>query len=228
MAAGLPVALGLEKRPRPMIHLGHPLPPGLEGLQEWADVDLQSPSPFPPALLAVRAKPHLPPGLEVLQAEEIPLVASPVLDLCCASVWGWCCPEGLMEAVRNGLEQFQAAEHFQIEKTGKVNGQKVLKRIEVRAMVETITWTGEYLHLRTRIEPGEALNPQKLLGGILALEPSSFGTLCREAVVLRADPRLEDAQRFETKLHNIFEDAVLLEGGESPLVLDEDDETLLL
>lgn len=227
-AAGLPVALGLEKRPRPMVHLGHPLPPGLEGLQEWADVDLHSPSPFPPGLLPERVRPHLAPGLEVLEAEEIPLVASPVLDLCRTSIWGWPCPEGLAPAVRSSLEGFLEADHFQIEKTGKVNGQKVLKQIEVRAMVETITWTGDHLHLRTRIEAGEALNPQKLLGGILGMEPSIFEHLYREAVLLGPDPRLEDPQRFETKLHNIFEDAVLLQGGEGPTFHEDDDEILSL
>lgn len=228
MAAGLPVALGLEKRPRPMVHLGHPLPPGLEGLQEWADVDLHTPSPFAPECLPERVQDHLPPGLQVIQAEEIPLVASPVLELCCASLWGWPCPEELIPSVRSGLETFLAADHFQIEKTGKVNGQKVLKQIEVRAMVQEITWTEERLQLRTRIEAGEALNPQKLLGGILALEPCRFERLCREAVLLSPDPRLEDPLRFETKLHNIFEDAVLLQGGEAPTRLEDDDETLVL
>jgi len=45
ITAGLPVALGLEKSPRPAIRLGHPLPALVEGRSEWADAVLLEAAP---------------------------------------------------------------------------------------------------------------------------------------------------------------------------------------
>jgi hypothetical protein len=51
----------------------------------------------------------------------------------------------------------------------------------------------------------------------------------RERVELREDPRLAQSNKYETKLHNIYEDAVLLDGGVGiSLVDEEDDEPLIV
>jgi len=53
--------------------------------------------------------------------------------------------------------------------------------------------------------------------------------LARTAVDLAEDPRLLQAERFQPKLHNMFEDAVLLGAeGNIRVVDDEEDEPLVL
>jgi hypothetical protein len=74
-----------------------------------------------------------------------------------------------------------------------------------------------------------ALSPLKVLRAILDLEPTCFLGLVRTAVELKPDSRLDQAERFEPKLKNMYEDAVLLGGGSNiVLVEDDDDEPLLL
>jgi hypothetical protein len=46
--------------------------------------------------------------------------------------------------------------------------------------------------------------------------------------VLVDDPRLAQAAKYETKLHNIYEDAVLLDGGYGVEAVVDDDEPLWL
>ena len=77
-------------------------------------------------------------------------------------------------------------------------------------------WDGGTLHFITRLAAGEALNPVKLLAGVLGVEATTIGRLARTMVELAADPRLEAAGKYETKLHNIYEDAVLLDADPVP------------
>lgn len=217
MASGVPLAMGLGKTPRPLVQLGHPLPPGVPGLSEWADITLREPMRGPLPEIHVE-------GLRVLESQEIPNYASPVLELCRAAHWRWTCPEDLREKAQSTLAVFAASESYEIDKVGKAEGHKVLKRIEVRPLVLDLAWEGAELRFSTRTTTGEAMNPQKLLGGILGLEPARIQPLVRERVELGEDPRLRQADRFQTKLHNIFEDAVMLEGGSNITLVDEDDD----
>jgi radical SAM-linked protein len=226
--AGLPLAAGLEKSPRPMVHLGHPLPQGVEGLREWADITLREAPDGPVPAWLPRINACCPAGLSVLGMEPVPNHASPVLDLCQEAQWTWLCPADLAAAARERLTAFEAATVFEIAKTGKVGGQKQLKQIDVRPLVLRLAWEGDLLRFATRLSPSEALNPVKLLAGILGIEPAGIRHLVRERVVLAEDPRLEQAGRFEPKLHNIFEDAVLLESGSNIRLVDEDDDEPIL
>ena len=229
LEAGVPLAMSLEKSPRPMVHLGHPLPLGVEGLSEWADVTLRSPSPIPLSQLPAHLQPHLEPGLKILEIFEIPNISSPVRELCHRAHWRWTCPDTLQERAHERFAEFEAADSYTIEKTGKIDGRKQIKQVEVRSFVVSMGWEGMTLCFSTRVSSGEALNPVKLLAGILGMEPSGLLGLCRDRVDLCEDPRRDDAGRYETKLHNIYEDAVLLEGGPSLQVLEEeDDEPILL
>jgi hypothetical protein len=123
---------------------------------------------------------------------------------------------------------FMAAESFQIEKMGKVGGQKQLKPVEVRPFVLQMAWEGTRLLFTTRLSAGEALNPVKLMAGVLALEAAQIVGLVRLGVDLAEDPRLAAAEKYETKLHNLFEDAVLLESGTHIRIIDEDDDEPLV
>lgn len=223
-AAGLAVALGLEKVPRPLLVFAHPLPMGLEGLGEWVEVGLRNPSPIPLARLLEHLAPHLPAGVAALEARQVPNHATPLPELSGAAHWTWEVPASLLVLARERLEAFRAAETWTIEKQGKIEGQKALKRIEVRDRVSHLEWEGTTLRLRLRQERGEALNPAKLLAGILGLEPAAIGGLVRVALELQEDPRLQAEDRYAPKLHNIWEDAVLLESSDGPALVDEDDD----
>jgi radical SAM-linked protein len=228
MAADLPVAMGLEKSPRPAVHLGHPLPAMVEGCSEWADVVLLEAPPVPLPELPALVNAHAPRGLAVLQCLQVPNYASPVAELCRAAHWRWTCPREELEAAREGLEAFIRCERFEIEKTGKIDGQKGAKRVDIRPLMEACRWEGAAFLFRTRIAPGEAVNPRKLLAAILGPRLDVQG-LARTAVDLAEDPRLLQAERFQPKLHNMFEDAVLLGAeGNIRVVDDEEDEPLVL
>lgn len=227
--ADLAPTLSLERTPRPLVALGHPLPVGLTGRSEWADADL-SPMPKEPedALLA-RLNAVAPVGLRFSGCQTLPAYATPVLELSVLAHWRWPCPADLRRDAEMKFAVFEAAPSFSIEKTGKVGGQKSVKRIEVRPLVETLSWENGELAFTTRISAHEALNPQKLLAGILGVEPGAIKGLERTAVDLADDPRILQAEHFEPKLKNIYEDAVLLSAGPHlQIVADDEDEPLHL
>jgi len=222
--AGLSLAMGLEKNPRPMLHLGQPLPSGVEGLSEWIDVVLREPAESSSNALPAIIQAHCPEGITLLGAQEIANISSPVLELCHRAHWRWTCPESLRAQAHEALARFEAADTYTIEKHGKIDGRKQIKRVEVRHLIQTMGWEEEQFCFSTRIAPGEAMNPVKILAGILGLESASIQNLVRVAVELHDDPRLAQANKYETKLHNIYEDAVLLDGGSGVSVVDEDDD----
>ena len=221
MEAGLPVAVGLEKALRPAVHLGHPLPPLVEGRSEWADAVLQRPVSAAPAELPALINRHAPGGLAVLECLQVPNHASPVAELCRTAHWRWACPEPLLEAARARMERFIGSERFEVEKTGKIGGQKGAKRVDIRPLLEDCRWSGADLLFRTRLAPGEAANPRKLLAAILGTEVQD---LVRLSVELDEDPRLLQADRFQPKLHNMYEDAVPLCAQGNIRIVEEDDD----
>jgi radical SAM-linked protein len=228
LGAGLPVALGPEKSLRPDIHLGHPLPPMVEGRCEWADAALQEGVGAPAAELPQRINPHAPPGLRILECVQVPGHASPVAELCRRAHWRWACPASRLEEARRALDTFLASERFEMEKAGKVAGQKGAKRVDIRPLLERCRWAEGGLAFETAIAPGEAANPRKMLGAILGGEVPA-GELVRERVDLGEDPRLLQPDKYQPKLHNMYEDAVLLEsGGSLRIVEDDDDEPVVL
>ena len=229
MESGLPLAMGLEKTLRPMVRLGHPLPLGVEGLSEWADAVFREPPQISMNELADHINPHCPQGLRILQVEGIPNHASPVLDLCHEAHWDWTCPVELQASAMQRLSDFAASDSYEIEKTGKVDGHKQVKRVEVRHLVQKVEWEGATFRFTTRLSAGEALNPVKLLAAVIGLEPSAIAGLKRMSVDLIEDPRLTTPEKYEPKLHNIYEDAVLLESGSHIRIIEEDeDEPIVL
>ena len=227
MDAGLPVAMGLEKSPRPAVHLGHPLPLEVAGQREWADAVLQEAPGVPLEALPALINRQAPEGLRILQCALVPNYASPVSDLCRRGFWQWQCPEALLAAAQERIEAFMVADRFEIEKPGKVDGNKGAKRTDIRPLLGALQWQGALLQFQTRIGPGEAANPRKLLAAILGSGPEAIQGLVRTDVELIEDPRLLQAEKFTPKLHNMFEDAVLLNSGSNIRIIDDDDEILL-
>ena len=228
MAAGLPVAMGLEKKPRPAVRLGHPLPLNVEGLGEWAEAVLEEAPAVPLEQLPAVINQHAPEGLRVLHCAVVANHASPVAELCCRSHWRWLCPPAQLEHARERMALFAAAERFEVDKPGKVDGQKGARRVDLRPLLQDLAWEGEVLTFQTRNAPGEATNPQKLLAGILGGEPGAIQGLTRVQVALKDDARALQGHKFEPKLHNMFEDAVLLESGSNIRIVDEDDDEAVL
>jgi hypothetical protein len=222
--AGVPLAMGLEKTPRPALHLGHPLPLDIPSEGEWADLVLTQAPEGPLAALPERINQHSQGGIRVLECAFVPNYATPVAELCISALWRWPCPQERRELALERVEAFLAAESFGMEKSGKTDGHKGVKRVEIRPLVETMAWVGRILEFRTRIDAGQAPNPRKLLGAILGLEPSAILGLERVSLALAEDPRLLQADRFEPKLHNMFEDAVLLDSGSHIKIVEGDDE----
>jgi radical SAM-linked protein len=226
--AGLPLAMGLERSPRPLVRWGHPLPQGVPGRSEWADVVLRTAPEESLRTLPESINAQASEGLRVLEAQPLSNHATPVLELCREARWAWSCPQDVLPMALERCSAFMAAESFQIEKMGKVGGQKQVKPLEIRPLVLRMAWEGERLHFVTRLSAGEALNPLKLMAGVLGLEAAQIKGLVRLGVDLIEDSRLATADKYETKLHNMFEDAVLLESGAHIRVLDEDDDEPLV
>ncbi len=226
---GLRLALDLGHHPRPLLQMGPPLPAGAGGREEWAEVVLQRSPDRPPEALLGALNARLPEGLRLHRWLEQPGYATPVAELAEVSEWTWPCPPERLEEARAATARFLASAAFPWDRAGKVGGQKQEKHVDLRPMVSAMAWEGSRLRFRTPMAAFGATNPLKLLGAVLGVDPADLQGLVREGLTLREDPRLGQGERFEPKLRNLYEDAVLLSGGSNiTLVDDEDDEPLHL
>jgi hypothetical protein len=223
--AGLQIAMSLEKTPRPLLAFGPSLPLGAVGAEERLDATLNA---APAADLPEAANRCAPAGLRLLDAVTLPPYAQTAMELAHAARWFWPCPPDQRDEAEMRMAAFLAADRFEIEKGGKVDGRKTLKRVEVRGMVREAAWEAGGLAFTTRLEHGEGMNPAKLLAGILGLEAAALAGLERRGLELADDPRLKQQDRYAPKLKNIFEDAVLLGAGGNLVLVDEDDDEPLV
>jgi hypothetical protein len=96
--------------------------------------------------------------------------------------------------------------------------------VDLRNVVSELLWEDSVLYFSTRMEGYQAINPLKMLGAILGVEAPCIVGLVRTAVDLKPDSRLGQAERFQPKLKNMYEDAVLLGGGSNIILVDDDDD----
>lgn len=221
---GFRLALDLGKRPRPMLRVELPLPAGAGGLSEWLELSLRKEPAEPAGVLLARLNTRLPEGLRVHGWEPHAPYASPLGELALAAHWHWTCPQERAEGARVRAAAFLAASEWVWEKGGKVEGRKQAKLLDLRPLVTELRWEGDSLRGTTSLAGAEATNPLKIFAAILGLEPSDLRGLLRCSLSFRADPRLAQAERFEPKLKNMYEDAVLLGGGSNITVVEEDDD----
>ena len=221
---GFRLALDLGKRPRPMLRVELPLPAGVGGLSEWAEITLREDPPERTEALMARLNTRLPEGLRIHGWEPHAPYASPLGDLAEAAHWRWLCPGEQADGARARAADFLAASEWIWEKGGKVEGRKQTKPLDLRTLVTDLRWDGDTLFTTTRMAGADATNPMKLHGAILGVEPSVLHGLLRLSVAFKADPRLAQAERFEPKLKNMYEDAVLLTGGSNITLVDDDDD----
>jgi hypothetical protein len=218
---GFRVALDFGKRSRPSLRLELPLPAGAGGLAEWAEVEFRLEPPEAPGILMARMNVRLPEGLRIHHWDACAPYASPLGELADASHWRWECPAGQADGARLRTAAFLRATEWLWEKGGRIEGRKQVKQLDLRPLVTDLRWEGDVLFSTTRAEVG---NPLKVHAAILGLEPPALRGLLRLSLDLRPDPRLAQAERFEPKLKNMYEDAVLLSGGSNITLVDEDDD----
>lgn len=221
---GLPLALDLGKRPRPLVGLGPPLPAHVGGAMEGLDLVLRREPAEAPALLLARLNERLPEGLCCTQWEVLPAFATPLADLSLAAHWCWEVPAELKAGVAQTVATFLAAEAWPWQRSdAKTEG-----IVDLRKFLLEPTWAETRLEFRTPMGSYMGLNPLKALGALLDLPPTAIAGLQRTSIGLRPDARLAQADRFAPKLKNMYEDAVLLAGGSNITLVDEDDDEPLL
>lgn len=221
---GFRLALDLSKRPRPQFHLELPLPAGAGGEAEWAEaVFRREPTDSPEFSMAALNR-RLPAGLSFHRWDIHAPYASSVAELAEAFHWRWHCPPDLAGTARQRTSEFLAAVEWIWAKGGKVGGQKQVKQVDLRPLVLDLRWEGDSLFSTTHAGGLEAANPMKVHAAILGLDPAALRGLMRLSLDLRPDPRLAMAERFEPKLKNMYEDAVLLGGASNITLVDDDDD----
>ena len=221
---GFRLALDLGKRPRPSLHLELPLPAGAGGLSEWAEAVFRAEPLDAPEVVMARLNGRLPAGLRIHRWDVHAPYASPLRDLVDASHWRWNCPLDQADVARLRTTTFLSAAEWMWEKEGRIEGRKQIKQVDLRPLVADLRWEGDILLSTTRAGNAEPGNPLKVHAAILGLEPADLRGILRLSLDLRADPRLAQAERFEPKLKNMYEDAVLLSGGSNITLVDEDDD----
>lgn len=217
---GWRLALDLGKRPRPLLSIGLPLPAGVGGQSELLDIVLNREPQDSSLDLMARLNQRLPKGLRVHQWAPLPGYASGAGELAALSHWRWEPTQEDRGHAEARLATFLAAQTWPWERgSSKAGG-----TLDLRHIIQDLHWEGGALLFSTRMGAFLALNPVKALSAVLELDPSCFLGLQRTAVDLRPDPRLGQADRFEPKLKNMYEDAVLLGGGSNLVLVDEDDD----
>ncbi len=217
---GLLLALDLGKRPRPLLTSGLPLAAGLGSRCEPMDAVLKREPPEDSAELMTRLNGRLPEGLRIEQWMSLPGYATAPSELARLSRWTWKVDPGLRTRAEAGTAAFLQASTWPWERgPGKSE-----TPLDLRRVIPDMRWTDAGLDFTTRMGPHLAVNPLKLLGAVLGLEPADITGLVRTGVDYDPDPRLGQADRFEPKLKNMYEDAVLLGGGSNIVLVDEDDD----
>lgn len=225
---GLRPALELSRHPKPLLQIHPPLAVGVLGLEECAEGELSEPARESVESLVHRLNARLPEGLEITAWEELPTWASAASDLAREAHYRW--PSDLpADQIQPKLDAFLSSPSFLLGKAGKSGGQKGEKQVDLRPHVSELHLDRGQLCFTMPLAAGTALNPLKLLGALLDRDPASIRGLRREAIDFAEDPRLAKAEKFETKLKNLYEDATLLtSGGNITLVDEDDDEPMVL
>lgn len=221
---GLPLALDLGKRPRPLLSTGLPLPSGVGGLNEAMDAVLTREPQERPVELLARLNRRLPDGLRFHQWQPLPGYAAGVCELAVLSRWRWLAPAQDRAHMEARLAAFEAVATWPWERGDSKAGAS----LDLRHIVHDIRWEDGALCFSTLMGVFHALSPLKVLAAILDREPTFFVGLVRTNLELKPDARLDQAERFEPKLKNMYEDAVLLGGGSNIVLVDEDDDEPLL
>jgi len=217
---GLGLALDLGKRPRPLLTIGLPLSAGIGSRGESMDAVLRREPAEEPEELMTRLNLRLPSGLRIDQWTMLPGYATAPSDLALRSHWVWTMDPALRAHAAARVTTFLEASTWPWDR----GPEKSNTPLDLRRVISGMEWTDEGLCFHTGMGPKQAVNPLKLLGAVFGLEPASITGLVRTGVDFAQDPRHGQADRFEPKLKNMYEDAVLLGGGSNIVLVEEDDD----
>ncbi len=217
---GLRLVLDLGKRPRPLLTLGLPLPAGIGSRCESMDAVLVREPEGEPGDLMTRLNRRIPHGLRIIQWSPLPGYASTVADLARLSHWCWEAGPELRPQLEDRVTTFLRAGEWPWER-GPAKSETTM---DLRIIIPSMLWKHDALWFATRMGAFQAINPLKMLKAIFGLDPARIGRVFRAGVDLDADPRLGQGERFEPKLKNMYEDAVLLGGGSNIVLVDEEDD----
>ena len=217
---GILLALDLGKRPRSLLSLGLPLPSGVGGQQEFLDAVLKQEPVDDPAIVMARLNRRLPEGLGIHRWDALPGFASPVAELATRARWSWRVPAAIRPQVEAKVVAFLQTSQWPWHR-GAMQGDLPL---DLRELIADLLWEQDRLCFATRLEDFSAMNPLKMLGAALDMEPARIQGLVRTGVDLKPDPRLDQGERFQPKLKNMYEDAVLLGGGSNIILVEDDDD----
>lgn len=205
--SALPVSFRGEFHPLPRLQIALPLPLGVEGLEEWMDLELSA--AVDPGAVRGRLQRELPEELRLLSCREVPLQGPSLSQELVGARWhfslqrggggeapaqGWPEPERWEESLRELLKSETWIWHDQ-DKKGRHRERDC--RPALRGV--RLTWVDPReevveLELKTTIDgQGFGVRPEHLrcwLQGQLAL-PLELGRVRREALLLRAATPVE-------------------------------------
>jgi radical SAM-linked protein len=179
--AALPVALTQGFTPRPRMSIVQALALGIEGRREVLDLELAEPL----ATEAVRRRlaAVLPPGLDLLEAEQVPagVSAQPVALRYHLEV-----PQTRRAAAAAALHGLLQANHWPIVRQREDKA----TALDLRSFVlEAALDDSGVLHFRLRVAPGGSARPDELLDALQLRDLlTSGGFLVRDDVELAAIP----------------------------------------
>jgi hypothetical protein len=179
----------------------------------------QEPLDEPMALMA-RLNDRLPDGLQIHRWDILPSYASEVGELALLSRWRWEVPPVQRIQVEAKVAAFLERGVWPWDR----GPSKSDAPLDLRVLVPEMRCEKGVLRFATSMGAFHAINPLKVLGAVLDLNPVGIEGLIRMGVDLKPDPRLDRAERFVPKLKNMYEDAVLLGGGSNITLVDEDDD----
>ncbi len=221
---GLVFVLDLAKRPRPLLGAGLPLPAGVGGLAETLDAVFKKEPEDDPSVLLARLNHRLPEGLRIHRWDVLPTYASAVGDLVLVSHWRWQVHPDHRNHLEKRVASFLEANLWPWDR----GPSKAEAPLDLRKLIPELHWDEDALCFTSIMGSFQAVNPLKMLGAVLGLAPAAIVGLVRTGVDLKPDLRMGQAERFEPKLKNMYEDAVLLSGGSNIILVDEDDDEPIL
>ncbi len=207
--AGLPVSFSGGFHPMPRLRVALPLPLGVEGLEEWLDLDLAE--PLDPGQARERLSQELPTGLRLLSVAEVPVDGPSLSRDLRAARWRFtlgpdpgedgAAPWPPVAAWLGGLEALERSERWiwhDQDKKGRprqrdcrpaLRQARLVRHGPAERLVE--------LALETSLDgQGFGLRPDHLRGWLGAHlgQPLRLGWMRREALVLRTPPAAAERQ----------------------------------
>lgn len=154
--AGIPINYSQGFHPLPKISFGTALPLGMESLEEHLDIEILK--FFLPSILLEEINQHLPEGLKILRAHQIPLASSfPKSD---ATEYLVILDTGLMKPGR--LAEFKKCHEFLID----IKKKKVSRRIDLKPVISDIELKNAH---KLKLTINGHIPPKDIIRGIFGL-----------------------------------------------------------